>query len=274
MDSTARYDAVVERAERLLIGCDFDGTLSPIVADPERAYIHPEAGEALVEAAARVLGVAIVTGRPVRQVLELGDLERVAGRLTETGRELVVLGQYGNERWNSTDREIVARPAPPELDDFRAGLPRLLEEADAAEAWIEEKGLAVGVHTRRTTDPQATFERLLPVLSRAARELGLVVEPGRLIIEVRTGGQDKGQALRGLVEQCGAEAVVFVGDDLGDLPAFDAVADLRTEGMPGLLVCSTSDEETALADRADVLVDGPDGVVGWLRQLAADIDAR
>ena len=58
--------------------------------------------------------------------------------------------------------------------------------------------------------------------------------------------------------------MAFVGDDLGDLAAFDAVDALRAAGTPGLLVCSGSTEVTALADRADLVVDGPDGVVALL----------
>ena len=64
------------------------------------------------------------------------------------------------------------------------------------------------------------------------------------------------------------KVVVFVGDDLGDLAAFDAVDRFRAEGTPGLLVCSGSTEVTALADRADLVVDGPDGVVSLLGVVA------
>jgi trehalose 6-phosphate phosphatase len=68
--------------------------------------------------------------------------------------------------------------------------------------------------------------------------------------------------------------VVFAGDDLGDLAAFDAVDQMRAEGLSGLLVCSGSTEENALAERADVLVDGPDGVVALLRALAVMLASR
>ena len=64
---------------------------------------------------------------------------------------------------------------------------------------------------------------------------------------------------------------MFCGDDLGDVEAFKAVEELRGQGLPGLLVCSASDEQNALADLADVVVDGPAGVLDLLRELAADI---
>jgi trehalose 6-phosphate phosphatase len=66
---------------------------------------------------------------------------------------------------------------------------------------------------------------------------------------------------------------MFCGDDLGDRPAFQAIRELRDEGIPGLTVCSGSAEVPALAQEADLLVDGPDGVVTLLNSLAAGMSA-
>jgi trehalose 6-phosphate phosphatase len=267
-----QYAAVVASGDRLLVALDFDGTLSPIVPDPAAAVIHAEAPEVLAALARQVRVVAVVTGRPARQVLALGRLEEVAANLG-AGHELVVLGQYGNERWSSATGRVVSPPPPAEVADLLAELPTLLREADAADAWIEEKGLAVAVHTRRTADPAAAFDRLLPVLTKAAQARGLLVEPGRYVVEVRAPGMDKGVALRRLVEEYDARGVVFVGDDLGDVPAFETAADLRSAGLPALLVCSGSAEQTALATLADLVVNGPDGVMACLRQLSTDLGA-
>ncbi len=266
-----QYAAVVRAADDLVVACDFDGTLSPIVDDPEQAHIHPDAGEVLADLAAQVRAVAVVTGRPARQALDLGGLEAVGNAIGESGRELFVLGQYGNERWTSTDRRVISPKPPRGLATFMGGLPRLLREGDAAGAWVEEKGLAVAVHTRRLDDPQAAFERLLPVLTEAARSNGLEVEPGRAVIEVRAPGMHKGAAVRTLTEELGARAFVFCGDDLGDLEAFKAVEELRGNEFAGLLVCSGSEEQGALAELADVVVDGPSGVLELLRELTEDI---
>ena len=98
---------------------------------------------------------------------------------------------------------------------------------------MEEKGLAVAVHTRRLEDPQAAYERLLPLLAEAAKAHDLDVEPGRNVIEIRAHGMHKGAAVHRLVEELGAKAVAFVGDDLGDVEAFKAVEELRGQGCPG-----------------------------------------
>ena len=99
-----RYAAFVRAARDGVVGLDFDGTLAPIVDDPERAHIHADAPEVLVELAAEVRAVAVITGRPARQVLDLGGLEEVGAAVAAAGRELFVFGQYGNDRWSSSRR--------------------------------------------------------------------------------------------------------------------------------------------------------------------------
>jgi trehalose 6-phosphate phosphatase len=265
-----RYDAFVAVASTAVVGLDFDGTLAPIVDDPADARIHPEAGSVLTELADVVRAVTVITGRPARQALALGDLDDVGNTLGDSGKELYLFGQYGNERWSSTSRRIVSPRPPRGLASYLGALPSLLRRLDAADAFVEEKGLAVAVHTRRLQDPAAAFGRLLPELEKLAGEHGLVVEPGRQVIEARAPGKDKGQVVRTVVEELSAGGFLFAGDDLGDLEAFDAVDALREEGLPTLLVCSGSDEQPALAERADLVVEGPDGVLEFLRKLTAD----
>ncbi len=199
------YAALVRAADDLVVGLDFDGTLAPIVEDPESAHIHPDAGEVLVEFAGQVRAVAVVTGRPARQALALGGLEEVGNAIGETGRELFVLGQYGNERWTSTDRRVISPKPPRGLATFTSELPRLLRRADAVGAWVEEKGLAVAVHTRRLDDPDAAYERLLPILTEAAKGHEMDVEPGRSVIEIRAHGMHKGAAIHRLVDELGRQ---------------------------------------------------------------------
>jgi len=272
-DGERQYAACVRAADHLLVGLDFDGVLAPIVEDPERAHIHPDGQEVLVDLAEHVRAVAVVTGRPARQALDLGGLEAVGNAVGDHGRELFVLGQYGNERWTSVERRVISPTPPRGLATFTSSLPRVMRRAEAAEAWIEEKGLAVAVHTRRLPDPEEALERLLPLLREAAEEHGLDLEPGHLVVEVRARGMHKGAAVRRLVDELDARAVVFAGDDLGDVEAFKAVRDLRGDDFAGLTVCSASPEGRTpepLRELADVVVDGPDGVLDLLRRIAAD----
>jgi trehalose 6-phosphate phosphatase len=70
------------------------------------------------------------------------------------------------------------------------------------------------------------------------------------------------------VAERGARSVCYIGDDLGDLPAFDAVESMRDNGIAGLTVCSASIEVAEVATRADLIVDGPAGVVSFLEALS------
>ncbi len=268
-----KYAALVRAAAETVVGLDFDGTLAPIVEDPEQAHIHPEGGDVLVELAQQVLAVAVVTGRPARQALDLGGLEVVGNAIGDAGKELYLFGQYGNERWTSTNRRVISPRPPSGLASFTAELPRVLRRQGAEDAHIEEKGLAVAVHTRRLPDNGRAFEALLPAIEDLAARYDLIVEPGKQVIEVRSPGMHKGIVVERLVEELHAGGFVFVGDDLGDVEAFDAVASLGKEGLATLLVCSASDEESALVERSDVLVHGPEGVLDLLRQLTADAAA-
>ena len=261
-------EAIIAHPGATLVGLDFDGTLAPIVDDPERAYADPAAVAALGRLGSLVGVVAVITGRPARTAVRLGGFDRVAGL-----GSMVLLGQYGVERWNAAENDFVLPPEPAEVGAAAAELPGLLAGLGLAEVRIEHKGRAVGVHTRTLADPAAAFARLeVPVRELADRH-GLRVEPGKNVWEIRASGLDKGDTLRALVVETGARQVVFAGDDLGDLPAFEAVRALRDEGLPGLLVCSASHEEDALVAISDVVLDGPAGVAGWLTALADAIDA-
>lgn len=256
--------ALLARPEKAVIALDFDGTLAEIVPDPEQARAHPGAVPALSRLAPRVGHVAVVTGRPAGVAVRYGGFAGV-----EALAHLVVLGHYGAERWDAVS-STVHTPAPhPGVAAVRAELPGCLDRHGAWRGtWIEEKGQAVAVHTRRAEDPAAAFEALREPLAALAARHGLVLEPGRMVLELRPPGMDKGVALAEYVREVGAETVLYAGDDLGDLPAYAAVEKLRSDGLAGVLVCSGSTEVTELADRADVLLSGPPEVVAFLDALA------
>ncbi|MBO0775112.1 MAG: trehalose-phosphatase [Actinobacteria bacterium] len=255
--------ALLRDPARALIALDYDGTLSPIVSDPAVAGPHPQAAATLARLAGLTGTLAIITGRPAAAALRLGGLASVPG--------LIVLGQYGWERWH--DGTLSSPPSPPGVAVVRERLPALLAEAGAPDGTrIEDKGHALAVHTRRTAAPEQTLDRLRSPLTALAADTGLHLEPGRLVLEIRPAGIDKGAALTGLAEERHPSAVLFAGDDLGDLPAFAAVRTLRGNGTPGLAVCSASAEATGLANAADLVVSGPDGVIALLQAVAAAIE--
>ena len=258
--------ALVADPRSALIALDFDGTLAPIVERPEDARPAEGAVDVLAALSGKVGQLAVVSGRAADEVVRLGELARVPG--------IVVLGHYGMQRW--TDGQLESPALDARVDAARERLPALLADAPAG-VYVEDKRHSVAVHTRPAADPAAALADLAPALSELASQVGLEALPGRYVIELRPPGVDKGSALSGLVSAVGASTVVYVGDDVGDLPALRLVAGLRVQGaINGLAVVAVSGSEGAraevpaeLLENADLVLPGPDGVVAWL----AGIDA-
>jgi trehalose 6-phosphate phosphatase len=265
-EGAAGLAAILAEPARAVVGLDFDGTLAPIVDRPAAARPADGAIEALGRLAAVVGSVAVVTGRPAPDLVALAGL---AGR-RELGR-LTVLGHYGLDRW-SPDGGYRRSPLPAGVATVRRELPALLAAAGAPEGTtIEDKDASLAVHVRGTADPDAALRRLLPPLTELAERTALALEPGRMVLELRPPGTDKGAALAALVTEREAHAVLYAGDDLGDLAAFEAVVGLRSRGVAGVTVCASSEEVQTVAQRADIVVDGPAGVVRLLDALVATI---
>jgi trehalose 6-phosphate phosphatase len=258
----AGLDALLAGPRRALIATDFDGTLAPIVADPSAARALPAAVPALRRLAGVVGTLAVVTGRPVAEAVAYGGLDAIPG--------LIVLGHYGWQRWQ--DGELTDPDSPPAVQAARQALPGVLGGAPDG-TWVEDKGHALAVHTRRAADPEAAFGLLRDPLENLAERTGLIAEPGRMVIELRPPGVDKGTALTGLVRERAADPVLFFGDDLGDLPAFAAVHALRAEGIRGCAVASASAESPRVQAAADLVVAGPEGIVALLAAIAAELGA-
>jgi trehalose 6-phosphate phosphatase len=264
-EGRAGLGALLAAPARALIAVDFDGTLAPIVEDPTQARATPAAATALHQLARLAGTVAIITGRPAADAAVFAGVADIP--------DVIVLGHYGMQRWERG--RLFSPAAPPGLAVARADLPGVLASAGADPGtWIEDKGEAVAVHTRRAPEPQAELDRLRAPLAALASRTGLAVEPGRLVLELRPPGADKGEALRELVAERAPAAVLFCGDDLGDGPAFQAVRDLRAAGTPGLLVASGSAETPGvIAAEADLVVSGPTGIAELLASLAGALAA-
>jgi trehalose 6-phosphate phosphatase len=258
-EGQAGLDTLLADPGHALIATDFDGTLAPIVPRPADARPYPGALTALTALGRAVGTLAVITGRPAASAVQLGGFEAVPG--------LIVIGHYGWERWQ--DGELTSEPAPPSVRAARDALPGLLRQADAPDGtWIEDKDHSVAVHTRGTAEPDAALDRLRGPLGELAAESGLTAEPGRYVIELRPPGVDKGTALAKLARKRSAGSVLFCGDDLGDLAAFAAIRALRGEGIPGCAVASASPESLKVAEAADLVTDGPAGIVALLAAIA------
>jgi trehalose 6-phosphate phosphatase len=229
---------------------DFDGTLSPIVDDPELA--EPVAGvpALLAELARRYAVVAVVSGRPVAFL---------AARLPAS---VLLAGLYGLEVQRHGERQI-----DPEAERWRAAVSAAVTQLRAVAppgVLVEPKGLSVTCHyrTNSSLEPQ-----VMALAQEVAAATGLVARVGRKSVELLPPIQaDKGRVIRKWAASL--RSACYLGDDLGDLAAFRALDELATQGMSTARIAVRSDEAPAeLLQAADMIIDTPEGAAGLLRTL-------
>jgi trehalose 6-phosphate phosphatase len=233
-------------AEEAGIFLDFDGSLSAIVARPEDAQPVEGARETLAALVGRLRLVAVISGRRSEEVAEL---------LNVPG--LRYFGLYGMEE------------AAPDLMAVVA--PRIQAAAEAVpEAWVEDKGASIAVHYRQARDPPRARAELVAALAEVASSAGLEVVEGKMVVELVPAGRPrKGGAVERLVGENQLSAALFAGDDVADLDAFRALDGLADKGLLAIKVAVRGEETPGdLVDAADVVVDGPEGLVELLGQLA------
>lgn len=144
------------------------------------------------------------------------------------------------------------------------------------EATVHHKGLSIAVHDRLAPDPPAARAMLLHALRDVATRHNLRIVEGKTVLELLPIGHPlKGGAVTRIVGERALDAVLFAGDDVADLEAFEALDRLEAEGVATLKVAVLSPETPdGLDAAADVGVEGPDGLVDLLRRLVDDGPGR
>ncbi|NUT05494.1 MAG: trehalose-phosphatase [Hamadaea sp.] len=197
----------IARVPQLLVACDYDGTLAPIVEDPTAAKPLPEAVAAIRSLAALPqTTVAVVSGRALRDLAALSRLPS----------EVHLVGSHGSE----FDVGFVQRLAP-ELVALRTRLQSELNSIAAQFEGIrlEAKPASIAVHTRGV-EPAIAAAAADAVRKGPASWPDVHVTHGKEVIELSVISTHKGTAIDALRTQLSASAVLFVGDDVTDENAF------------------------------------------------------
>jgi trehalose 6-phosphate phosphatase len=250
----AAIDRVVQelaaRAPRAGVFLDLDGTLAPIVARPELARVLPEIGPTLARLAGKLEVVALISGRPSEQVRQLVDVDGV-----------VIVGTHGLEDELPMSAEVLG-----EIEAAAAGVG----------AWVEPKGAAAAVHFRALEDPEAAEAASMAPLAAIAAAHDLEIVPGKRSLELPPAGRPrKGGAVERIARERGLEAVLFAGDDVGDLDAFAALGRLRSKGLWTCGVAARGDDTPAEVEAAaELVVDGPLGMGALLASIADELERR
>lgn len=221
---------------------DLDGTLVDLVERPDEVTADAALRE-LLDALSLRLGrrLAIVSGR------SLAQLDSILGPIAQA---IALSGSHGCEHRREG---IVSRPERSEALDLAAGQLHRFARMHVG-MLVEEKSFGIALHFRLCPD---AGKDAVDFAGQVARELGLVLQEGKLMIEVRMPGGDKGAAVHQLMQSPAMRGSkpVFIGDDRTDEPAFAAAVEL---GGSGILVGAPRD--TA----ADYLLPDPASTRAWL----------
>jgi trehalose-phosphatase len=225
---------------RAAILLDVDGTLAPIVERPEEARVPDSTRALLRELAGRYALVACVSGRSSNEARRIVGVE-----------ELFYVGTHGLE-------------LAPDAEAWRDQIERFAQTVEWPPDWVENKGLSLSLHYRRSTQPEQS-EQALERIAESAGEVGLRSRFGRMTLEILPPvDADKGTAIRSLLDERGLARALYAGDDATDLDAFRALEGLEL----GICVALASSEAPAgLAEAADIVVSGPEELAELLRGL-------
>ncbi len=232
---------------------DFDGVLADISDVSNGAVVRPGIPALLSSLYEKLGRVAIISGRPVDYLTAMIPIE------------VDIVGLYGLE-WRSAGEVHTLN----EAERWRRVVGDLSTEAIAefGEAIVEHKGLSLTVHYRGDHGRAETIRRWV---ERQSAATGLEARAAKQSFELHPPvSRDKGTAILELADAL--DPVAFVGDDVGDLPAFDGLDVLARRGVTTMRVAVESDESPReIIDRADHVVAGPEGAESMLRRLAESL---
>lgn len=226
----------------MLVVSDFDGTLAPIVTEPQQVQPARDAAVALEDLASKVRSLVLLTGRSRQSLEEVFPLELIP--------DVRVLCDYG-----TSEPEVNLRA----LSRFRDQLSYALLP-DGVQ--VEEKTYSLAVHTRRTTNPSASLHSTYLALAPVAADLGLTVHRGRDVLDFSVSRTTKASTVERLVAEVEPLGIMMFGDDHSDIAAFRAIR------IPHLTIGVLSEEVEEMEYVADVGLASPDEVVGFMREIA------
>lgn len=240
----------------LAILSDIDGTVAPIVKDPDSSRITLRARRAFQDLIAEGVQVGFVTGRALEKARAIVDLP-----------DAYFGANHGLNIYANGSVET-----PESVRRYVGLLRKVLEEIGGIGMQgliVEDKGMVVAFHYRMAPDEPEAEAAIKGAIARSPSAKAFRVYQGRRVIELRPPlDLDKGTAVADLARRMGAASVITMGDDLTDLDMFRGTELLMTEGIPGARIAVRSAEVgPEFLEEADYWVRGVEGVEWLLEEV-------
>lgn len=246
---------------------DIDGTLSPIAPTPGEARLYPGIAD-LLQRAAQLVDVAVMTGRAIRSGAAIVRLEN-----------LTYIGTHGLEWADGLPDHNQVHVVPEALPYSEPGkrlLDLVAQEMDKqAGILIEHKIVGGAIHYRLAPNPEQARQRILTLLEEPAKREQMLLKEGKRMVEIVAPLTiNKGEALRRYCERFHLQGVLFAGDDLTDLDAILETKRLRSPSLAALSVAVRHhDTLPALLENADIVVEEVEGMFGLLQEIVAQLES-
>lgn len=254
-EADAEAEAARIAGQRPFVFLDYDGTLSPIVPDPDKALLSQPMRDALA-ALAGTCEVAVITGRDLAQIRRLVGLP---GLIYAGSHGFEIAGPEGGGEGIERGTEFL-----PALDAAEAALRERL--AAIAGTLVERQRFSLAVHYRHAAPDAAP--RVDAIVREVVADTGsLRAGAGKMVLRIQPDiPWHKGEAVRWLLRRAGDRLPVYVGDDVTDEDAFREFAG---QGLT-LVVHGEADRPTS----ADLALADTEAVRRFLLALAAAGGAR
>ncbi|KAK2659701.1 hypothetical protein Ddye_006234 [Dipteronia dyeriana] len=242
-----KFEEIVKasKGKKIVMFLDYDGTLAPIVSDPDQAFMTNEMREA-VRDIARYFPTAIVTGRCRDKVF---SFVKLAGLYYAASHGMDIEGPPKKRKYKKGNQGVLFQPASEFLPMIDEVYKTLLEKTKSIPgALVENNKFCLSVHFRCVDEKRwgGLVEQVRLVLNQYPK---LKLTQGRKVLEIRpTIKWDKGRALEFLLEALGYAnskdvLPIYIGDDRTDEDAFKVLRD-RGQGF-GILVSKVPKETNA-----------------------------
>jgi len=242
---------------------DIDGTLAPIVPNPEEARVSPLCRTLLEQLIAQGVHVVLITGRTLERARSMAGLDGA-----------VYAANHGVSVWIDGRDETSER-----VRGYMSVARTVFEEIGTIPVpgvFVEVTGPNLAIHYRRAVDEAVARQAILSAIGSSASAVGFEVREGRKVFELRPPLDiDKGTAVNDLIRRLRVQACLCLGDDRTDIDMFEAVRRLPNDRLRGVSIAVDSDEATPeLMASADYAVRGVPGVEWLLGEILMALSDR